>query len=93
MSKYDYQQMLDIISIIIDCAEEKIDIKTAGARVARVEKTYPIHNMKQEVKKAKDYLSGRGCYGYSYPTGFAKAFLEKTNVTAQVVFKRISVLR
>ena len=30
---YDYQQMPDIISIIIDCAEEKIDLKTAGTRV------------------------------------------------------------
>ncbi len=79
------QQRLDIISIIIDCAEEKIDIKTAGAGVARVEKDYPIRNMKQEVKKAKDYLAGRGYSYYKYGAGFAKAFLEITNNDPEVI--------
>lgn len=78
-TKYDYQQMLDIMSIIIDCVEEKIDVKTASARVSRVTKTFPVHNMRREIKKARYYLSGKGYYGYSYPAGWSKAFLEATN--------------
>ena len=85
MVKYSYQQMLGIIDVIINCAQERISNRQAEQKILTIHSGYPVHNLKQEKRKANDYLSGKGWYGYSYPAGWAKAFIEVTNNDSLVI--------
>ena len=85
MAKYSYDQMLRIMKIYIDCVEGNLPIKIGEKRVLAVAPTFPIHNFNTELSKVKKYLSGRGTYGYSYPAGWSKAFIEVTNKNPNVI--------
>lgn len=85
MSKYSYEQMLKIMKILIDCDDGEIPTKTAAIQVLEAAPTYPIHNLNKELSKVKKYRSGRGAYGYSYPAGWSKAFIEVTSKDPNVI--------
>ncbi len=83
--KYSYDQMLRIMKIYIECVEGHLPMKIGEKRVLAVAPTFPIHNFNKELSKVKKYLSGRGAYGYSYPAGWSKAFIEVTNKNPNVI--------
>lgn len=85
MKKYSYEQMLGIMNAYIDCVEGRAEREVARKNVLTIAKDFPIHNFDQELKKVSDYLSGKGWYGYSYPSGWAKAFIEVTNQNPNVI--------
>ncbi len=55
-------------SIYIDTIEEHIPSKSAEKEILAIDKSYPIHNFTQYLKRVEKYLSGTGDYGFSFPS-------------------------
>ena len=85
MTKYNHNQLLEIMKACVDFIEGRIDYESAKKNVQSAAENYPIHNLRREISQARKYLSGEGIYGFSYPANWAKAFIEVTNNNHSVI--------
>ena len=85
MTKYNYNQCVEIMKIYIDIIEEKIPFEAAERNILNIASNFPIHNLKQYLKRTKKYLAGIGEFGFGFPANWAQAFLEVTNNNPLVI--------
>ena len=85
MTKYNHNQLLEIMKACVDFIEGRIDYESAEKNVMSAAEDYPIHNLRRQINQTRKYLSGKGIYGFSNPANWAKAFIEVTNNNHSVI--------
>ena len=85
MTKYTYNQCVEIMKIYIETIEEKIPFEVAERNILEIAKDFPIHNLKQYLGRTKKYLAGIGEFGFGFPSNWAQAFLEVTDNNQLVI--------
>jgi len=85
MAKYTHEQRLMVLEICSDCAEGILPISLAEEKVKAAVPIYPYQNLSGEVSRFKNYMAGRGAYGYGYPATWAKALIELSKTSPKVI--------
>jgi len=85
MAKYNYNQCVKIMKIYIDTIEEKIPLEVTRRNILEISEDFPIHNLRQYLRRTEKYLAGTGEFGFGFPSNWAQAFLEVTKNNPLVI--------
>ncbi len=85
MTKYTYDQRLQVLSVCADCLEGKLPLSSAENKIRSLVPSYPVKNLSGEISRLKKYLSGKGAYGWAYPATWAKALIELSDNSPKVI--------
>ena len=85
MRKYAYDQCVEIMRVFIGTIEERLSFDAAERKILDISEGFPIHNLKQYLKRTEKYMEGTGEFGFGFPSNWAQAFLEVTNNDPLVV--------
>jgi hypothetical protein len=83
--RYSYEQVLLITKVQIRLAKEYISLEEAKKEILQIADFFPVHNLPAYNKRLQSYLNGIGMYGFAMPTNWAKALLEETNNSKEVL--------
>ena len=82
---YAEDQVRKITKIQLRLARNELSAQTAIDEILNVSATFPVQHLNSYNKRMQKYLSGKGEYGFAFPSNWAKALLQETNNNPLVI--------